>query len=63
MTLSDDLHLETGTISTHGSGRQYWTDYYAERICFGQPFDTAPKVYMWFQDFDTNPIWLSLRPS
>lgn len=51
MTLPDDLHLESGSIDTHGTGEMYH-DHFTQRVVFGQRFASPPKICTWLQEFD-----------
>ncbi|KAJ5986739.1 hypothetical protein N7451_011104 [Penicillium sp. IBT 35674x] len=51
MTLPDDLHLEHGSVDTHGTGVDY-NDNFRQRVVFGQRFASPPKICVWLQEID-----------
>lgn len=52
MALPDDLHLETGFISTGVGEHTEWS----QQIYFSQSFASAPKIVVWFHEFE----WLEM---
>jgi hypothetical protein len=51
MTLPDDLHLEYGSVDTHGTDQVY-QDNFRRHIVFGQRFASKPIICVWLQAID-----------
>ncbi len=52
MTLPNDLHLETGIVSTFSPSAEALYDIFTQEISFSRSFTSPPIVRVWIQSFD-----------